>query len=167
MNGPLHFVSDLPGVPAVYAMYGGRGRGAYVAYVGLAKSLRTRVDQHLVRRDSSVTTRASAVSLNPDLVTEVRWWGHPDFDKQDVLEAAELVAFDVFEPALRSRGNITDRAKALYADSQFCEQMRSLFSDRPQGVLVLPTLREAWERITELEERVRALEKRLAEAGDS
>lgn len=97
-------ITDLPSVPAVYAMYGGQGRSQYVAYVGLAKKLRGRVDQHLVRRDSSVTTGVSAVSLNSDFVTQVRWWTHPDFDKQDILEAAELVAFDVLEPSLRSRG---------------------------------------------------------------
>jgi hypothetical protein len=94
-------------------MYGGRGRGLHVAYVGLAQKLRTRIEQHLIRRDNSVTTGASAACLNPDLVTEIRWWTHPDFEKIDVLEAAELVAFDVMEPALRSRGNITDRAKTL------------------------------------------------------
>ena len=51
------------------SMHGGRGRGAHVVYV--AGKLKQRVEQHLVRRDSSVTTGASAVCLNPDLVTEV------------------------------------------------------------------------------------------------
>src|SRR5262245_53537191 len=119
MTMPIHNVYDLPSVPAVYAMYGGQGRGAYVAYVGLGKSLRGRIEQHLVKRDSSISTGVTAVCLNPDKVTEVRWWEHPEFEKQDVLEAAELVAFDVLEPALRSRGNITDRAKALYARAEF------------------------------------------------
>jgi hypothetical protein len=94
-------ISDLPNVPAIYAMFGGQDRSRYVAYVGLGSKLRSRVEQHLVRRDSSVTTGVSAVSLNPDFVSEVRWWEHPDFEKQDVLEAAELIAFDVLEPALR------------------------------------------------------------------
>ena len=83
----LTTISDLPNVPAVYAMFGGQGRSRYVAYVGLGSKLRGRVEQHLVRRDSSVTTGVSAVSLNPDKVTEVRWWVHPDFEKPDVLEA--------------------------------------------------------------------------------
>ena len=72
--------SDLPKVPAVYALYGGRGRGSYVAYVGQAVKLRVRIEQHLVRRDSSVVTGVAAVSLNPDHVTEVRWWVHPEFE---------------------------------------------------------------------------------------
>jgi hypothetical protein len=64
-------ISCLPGVPAVYAMHGGKGRGLHVAYVGIADSLKARVEQHLVRRDSSVATGTSAVCLNPDYVTEV------------------------------------------------------------------------------------------------
>jgi hypothetical protein len=81
---------------------------------------------------------------------------------QDVLEAAELVAFDVLEPALRSRGNITDRAKALYAETQFSETMRSFFTGLPSGVLLLPTLKIAMEKIASLEKRVQEMESRLA-----
>jgi hypothetical protein len=112
----IESVSGLPSVQAVYAMYGGQGRSLYVAYVGLASNLRQRLTQHLIRRDSSVMTGVSAVSLNPDLITEVRWWEHPDFARQEILEADELVAFDVLEPALRSRGGITDRAKQIYKE---------------------------------------------------
>jgi hypothetical protein len=83
---PTTTITDLPSVPAVYAMYGGQGRSQYVAYVGLAGKLRGRIEQHLVRRDSSVTTGVSAVSLNPECVTQVRWWQHPDFEKQDILK---------------------------------------------------------------------------------
>jgi hypothetical protein len=157
MSKPLSSVSDLPSIPAVYAMLGGRGPGGYVAYVGMGTSLRGWVEQHLVRRDSSVTTGTAAVCLVPDNVTEVRWWHRPDFDKQDVREAAELVAFDVLDPALRSRGKVTDRARPLYQDPQFYEAMKSLFTSSPAGVLVLPTLRDALERIARLEKRVAEL----------
>lgn len=142
-------------------MYGGQGRSRYVAYVGLGTKLRGRVEQHLIRRDSSVTTGVSAVSLNPDFVTEVWWWEHPDFDKQDVLEAAELVAFDELEPALRSRGGITDRAKQLYANQEFRSQMQDLFRHGPAGCLVIRSLPQAWEKIGELEERLRRIEEKL------
>ena len=157
----LTSISDLPNTPAVYAMFGGQGRSRYVAYVGLGSKLRGRVEQHLVRRDSSVTTGVSAVSLNPDYVTEVQWWEHPDFEKQDVLEAAELVAFDVLEPALRSRGGITDRAKQKYAEEEFRMNMTSLFSGEPAGRLVIRSLVEAWEKIDEIEERLRKVEEKL------
>ena len=35
---PKH-ISDLPQAPAVYALYGGRGRNSYVAYVGITARL--------------------------------------------------------------------------------------------------------------------------------
>ncbi len=85
-------------------MYGGQGRSRYAACVGLGSKLKSRVEQHLIRRDSNVTTGVSAVSLNPDYLTEVRWWERSDFDKQEVLEAAELVAFDVLKPAIMTIG---------------------------------------------------------------
>ena len=62
----------MPNVPAVYVMYGGRDR-KYIAYVGIGDELKCRVHQHLVKRDSSVVTGTSAVGLNPDYITEVRW----------------------------------------------------------------------------------------------
>jgi len=154
-------ISELPNVPAVYAMYGGRGRGVYVAYVGIADALKRRVMQHLVNRDSSVATGTSAVGLNPDYVTEVQWWEHPDFGERHVLEAAELVAFEVLDPALRSRGAISKRAQQLHADESFREKMRTLFLGEPTGRLVIPTLQDALERIAELERRLTALEGRL------
>ena len=155
-------VSELPSSPAVYAMYGGQGRSLYVAYVGLASNLRQRLTQHLIRRDSSVVTGVSAVSLNPDLITAVRWWEHPDFARQEILEAAELVAFDVLEPALRSRGWMTDRAKQMYQDESFREQMRQVFLGDPAGSLILPTLPQALERISDLERRVTELESAMS-----
>jgi hypothetical protein len=152
---------DLPNTPAVYAMFGGQTRSRYVAYVGIGTKLRGRVEQHLVRRDSSVTTGVSAVSLNPDHVTEVRWWEQSDFDKQEVLEAAELVAFDVLEPALRSRGGITDRARQLYAAEEFRAKMRRIFEGAPSGKLVVRGLADAWRRIDDIEGRLKTLEDRL------
>jgi hypothetical protein len=158
----LSFISELPGVPAVYALYGGQGRGLYVAYVGVADSLKRRIIQHLVSRDSSVATGTSAVGLNPDYVTGVQWWEHSDFTERHVLEAAELVAFDVLDPSLRSRGNIQEKARQLYGDKEFYQKMRSLFTGEPSGRLVIPTLQDVLERTAKLEERVRALEAKLS-----
>jgi hypothetical protein len=159
----LTSISDLPSVPAVYAMFGGQARSRFVAYVGLGSKLRGRIEQHLIRRDSSVTTGVSAVSLNPDYVTEVQWWEHSTFEKQDALEAAELVAFDVLEPALRSRGGITDRAKQLYKEQEFREQMIAVFSGEATGCLRIRSLAQACKRIGELEIRLREIETRLAD----
>lgn len=154
----LSLIADVPTVPAVYALWGGQGRAAYVAYVGLATNLRQRLTQHFVRRDSSVVTRASAVSLNPELITRVEWWECPDFAQQDVLEAAELLAFNALEPALRSRGGVTERARLLYRDGEFRQRMVTLFTGSAAGCLMFPTLWQALERIAELERRVEALE---------
>ena len=66
-------IADLPATPAVYAIQGGWGRYRYVAYVAIADDLKRRIDQHLVRRDSSITTGVAAASLAPDPVTEVVW----------------------------------------------------------------------------------------------
>ena len=160
-------ISGLPNVPAVYALYGGRKQKLYVAYVGVANHLKNRIVQHLIRRNSSVTTGTSAVGLHPDYVIEVRWWEYPGFRDRAVLEAAELVAFDVFDPALRSRGNIRQQAEQLYADDKFREEIRSLLTDEPAGRLRPLTLQNVLERVADLEERLKAIEKRLGEVSES
>ena len=154
-------IALLPNVPAVYAMYGGRGQALYVAYVGVADRLRGRVEQHLERHDSSVTTGAAAVGLNPDHVTEVRWWVDPSFAERPVLEAAELVAFEVLNPALRSRGRVQGQARQLADDAAFADRMRTLFGGPPAGRLVVPTLQDALDRIATLERRLDELAKRV------
>jgi len=156
-------ISDVPNVPAVYAMYGGEDPNLYIAYVGITTSLKDRISQHLIRRDSSVATGTSATCLNPDYVTKLEWWVYPEFNNEATLQAAVLVAFEVFEPALRSRGNISSKAKNIYADTKFREKMRNLFSSEPAGSISFPSLQNAWSRINELEERIILLEKRLNE----
>jgi len=160
----LTSISELPNTPAVYALYGGQGRGLYVAYVGVADALKRRIIQHLVSRDSSVATGTSAVGLNPDYVTEVRWWEHSEFVERHVLEAAELVAYDVLDPALSSRGNMRQKAKQLYANEEFRQKMRSLFAGEPAGRLRILTLQDVIERIVEMEERLKAVERKLAKS---
>ncbi len=154
-------MAQLPGKPAVYALCGGKGARAYVAYVGIAGNLRRRVRQHLVNRDSSVTTGVTAVSLNPDLVTEVRWWEHRLFRKAQGRAAAELIAFEVLAPVMRSRGGKKMVGEDLSKESDFGGEMRTLFTGRPSGVLTLPTLTDAIARIEELEERVQRIEEAM------
>lgn len=154
-------VAKLPASPAVYALYGGKGASLHAAYVGVADSLRGRVEQHLVRRDSSVTTRVAAACLNVDAITEVRWWVHPRFAEREALEAAELVAFDLLEPTLRSRGSIRKAARQLYEDEAFAPMIRQLLQGEPAGRLVLPTLQDALARIDTLEQRLATVEAEL------
>jgi choline dehydrogenase-like flavoprotein len=155
-------LADIPAVPAVYALYGGRGAARSVAYVGVAERLKLRIRQHLVSRDSSVVTGASVVRLNPDLITEVAWWTSPMFVERAHLEAAEMAAFDVLQPTLRSRGASQMEARQLYQDERFSAEMRALFAAEPAGRLTILTLADALERIADLERRVAALEARLA-----
>lgn len=155
-------IADVPGRPAIYALYGGRGRGLRAAYVGSARELRNRITQHLIRRDSSISTGAAVVTLNADLVTQVHWWEHASFSDEAHLLAAELVAFDTLDPTLRSRGQPQGRAMQLSIDPVFKDEMRQLFHAEPTGLLSLPTLQDALERIERLEERLQALEKLLA-----
>ena len=49
------------------------GLKSYVAYVGMGGNLKQRIEQHLIKRDSSVTTGTSAVGLNTDHVRRVDW----------------------------------------------------------------------------------------------
>lgn len=156
-------LSALPSVPAVYALYGGRGAVRSVAYVGVAERLKQRIRQHIVSRDSSVVTGVSVVRLNPDLITEVAWWTHPAFAERSGLEAAEMVAFDALQPTLRSRGASQSEARRLYQDEGFYAEMSALFAAGPAGTLAILTLSDALERIAELERRVATLEARLGD----
>ena len=150
-------VAQLPNDPAIYAMYGG-GERRWVAYVGMAGHVRQRVEQHLVLRDSSVATGTSTVGLNPDHVRAVEWWQHSLFSDKTDRAAAELVAFDVLEPALRSRGGINKLARERAGQPDFRAQMVALFKGPPTGRVLLPTFDELVERIEELERRLESLE---------
>ena len=119
-------------------MFGGDAPRAWVAYVGLVSNRRTRLTQHFVRRDSSVVTGTTAVGLNVDHVRAVFWWQHPLFGDEGARHAAEFVAFDVLDPALRSRGSVTSAALALYEDAKFESAMEVLFRGPPTGRLLLP-----------------------------
>lgn len=148
----------------MYAVYGGRGGRRYVAYVGVTDRLRKRVRQHLINRSSSVTTGTSATGLNPDYVTEVRWWEHPAFSDKATREAAERMASEVFDPSLRSRSEMSSEARRRY-DASFRREMRSLFRGDPTGRLTIPNLKDAMERIVQLERRLASLAKRVKHPG--
>jgi len=135
----------------------------YGAYVGLAIQLKVRIIQHLVRHDSSVTTGVQAVSLNPDYVTKVGWWEHKDFADSFKLAAAELIAFDVLDPALRNRGTIPEEARRLHTDEGYHLKMQELFQGEASGCFMVPTLQSAFENILTLESRVIELERRIHE----
>jgi hypothetical protein len=138
-------------------MYGGDERPD-VAYVGMGEKLRQRIRQHLVLRDSSATTDSGAVRLHPNDVSAVAWWEDAAFADALALAAAELVAFDVLEPRMRSRGGITAAAQAKAAEEPFRAEMTAIFGGEPTGRLELMTF-------ARLVRRVAALERRLDQLG--
>jgi hypothetical protein len=157
-------ILKLPNAPAAYVLFGGTEGKRYVAYVGIADRLKRRIEQHLITRDSSVATLTSATGLNPDYVTELHWWGHRRFSHRNVLIASELIAFDHFQLALRSRGNVPKSALKLYNDQEFQDEIEELFNREPSGRFVIPTLQDAIKRIEQLEKRIRALENQLRQS---
>jgi len=114
-----------------------------------------------VKRDRSVATGTTAVVLNPDFVTEVKWWEHPNFSERSFRQAAELVAFDVLQPSLKSRGRTKKESLQLYEDLKFRENMHDIFTSEPAGHLIILTLQDALAKIEELELRIKELEKRI------
>jgi hypothetical protein len=152
---------DVPRIPAIYAMHGGEPPRTWVAYVGMAGEIQGRLIQHFVRRDSSVVTRSSAVGVNIDFVRHVEWWEHPAFQDGDRLHAAELIAFEVLDPALRSRGNPRRAAVLLSQEPEFRITMEPLFKGPPAGRLTLPMLWDTAAHLQKLEGRVEELEARV------
>lgn len=152
-------ISSLPNTPALYALYGGKGKRKFVAYIGIADKLRQRISQHLVRRDSSIVTGTSIVSLNPDYVTALAWWEYPEFSKREYLEAAEEIAFKIFNPVLRSRGNLTDRGEQLLRDVDFNKKMVEICKAAPSGALEFPDFQELLEKVDNLESEIIILKK--------
>ena len=159
---PIDRIAAVPRVPAIYALCGGRGGGAHVAYVGTAANLRRRIEQHLEHRNSSVSTGVAVASLNPALVTEVRWWSDPPFAERAALHAAEVLAFDILDPALRSRGPVSTEARSRASQPEYRERVGALLSSPPSGRLMLPTLEDALGRIAALERQVSDLMARQA-----
>lgn len=144
-------------------MYGGERPRNWVAYVGIAGSLQGRLIQHFVRRDSSVVTRSSAVGVNIDLVSHVDWWEHPQFSDDDHRHAAEMIAFEVLDPALRSRGNPRRAAAELTRDATFRAAITELLNSAPSGRFIPPRIADVAADVRKLAERVSRLESALQE----
>ena len=150
-------VREIPASPGVYCLLGYAVRGAYAAYVGIGGNLRNRVSQHLEYRNSSVTTGVSAVSLDAVQVCGCRWWTDASLENSVRRNALELVAFDVLDPVLRSRGGISHEARELSQNDEFQAWAKS-FMATPSGEASFPGLMELMQEVRELRQRVQALE---------
>lgn len=153
------YFSDVPKCAGIYALCAGRGKAMYVAYVGTAKNIKQRIVQHLLRRDSSIVTGTSAVSLNPDKVSEVRWWVNKEFD--GFMQEAELVAFEVLQPVLRSRQKKSPPVHYIASKKSFANRMLKIFTSSPSGRIEMPTFHDLLKELSELKQRVRCLEHKV------
>lgn len=84
--------------------------------------------------------------------------GTPGVSTRVELEAAELVAFDVLEPALRSRGGISSEARRRAGTDAFRAEMTELFRGPPAGRLALPSFPALAERVAAIERRLDLIE---------
>ena len=151
-------LSRIPKDPGIYAMY---DKSNKVAYVGRSTNLRTRIRQHIIKRNSSVTTGVSATVLNPEKISYIKWWVHETFSNENCLKAAEQIAFEELDPILRSR----NKAKSILENQDFCKQMKDLFKSEPSGLFrpnSLDNLANLVDNLVnlveELDERVSGLE---------
>jgi len=83
------------------------------------------------------------------------------FEKTERLKAAELIAFEILNPVLRSRGAVNRSASQLLSDKLFYEMFRNIFKGNPTGNISFPSLSDAFERMNELEQRIQKLETSL------
>ncbi|GGE57437.1 hypothetical protein GCM10011517_26540 [Actibacterium pelagium] len=150
----------LPNKSGVYCLLGSSVRSPYPAYVGIGTNLRNRVSQHLEYRNSSVTTGASAVSLDASQVGGCQWWTDPVLEDAIRLHAFELVAFDHLNPTLRSRGGIRSEARKLSKEGEFRTWAIELL-ENPSGTVHFPGISELTKTVQALTERVMELERSL------
>jgi len=155
---PAIEIASLPQVPCVYALISGTPSNRNIAYVGITGNLRVRIKQHLIDRDSSISTGTSAAMLNPDYVTEIQWWTSPIMKSKIGREAAEIIALDILQPTLQSRGSHSRAARAKSRTKPFVDDVTKLITSNSTGSLSIPTLVNIVSRLSELEERLDRLE---------
>ena len=154
-------IKHVPQFAGIYGFKGATDKVGSYCYIGLSGRLRDRISQHLLRRDSSVSTGVSSVSLNPDNIEECHWWVHEIFDDRDYLEAAELIAFEIFQPTLVSRGKPSSKAVEIIKREDFKDKMKNLFSNIPSGYIRFYDISWTVEKIKELEKEINELKKKI------
>ena len=151
-------LSEVPKQPGIYIL---RDRNGEVAYVGISKDVRSRIDQHLYRRDSSISTGVSTTMLNPDFVTKVEWWIRDVFSEKDVREAAELIAFGIFEPSLRSRGRTSSAAQEKLRDPGLKVQIEKILESPSDGFHIPKNLDNLCKVVVDLMKEVEDLKAKV------
>ena len=156
-------VKHLPQLPGINGFKRPNNIQDNYSYIGLSNKLRESVSQHLLKRDSNVTTGASAISLNPDKIAECHWWIHESFGTREYLEAAELIAFERFNLTLVSRVTPSARSLEISNDEGFKKQMDKLFLNVPSGYIKFYDLSWAINKIKELENEILELKRVISD----
>ena len=110
-----------------------------------------------------MTTGVAAACLNPDVVGKVCWWESDYFTDAGALKACEIIAFDLLNPTLRSRGGVETTTQRYLGDRGFTSEMRKVISGSPSGPLILRNLEDALERLDHHEELISRLESRISQ----
>jgi hypothetical protein len=154
-------ISDLPSCPALYALFGGTGKRKYVAYVGIADSLKRRAAQHLLNRDSSVATGTAAVGINPDYVTEIQWWEHRRFLTEQRWKQPNSLPSIFLIRHFAAESLFPRLALQLFKKITFKKEMQKLPGNNPAGSVSLPSLDKVARRLSRVEARLEEIEKHL------
>ena len=110
-----------------------------------------------------MTTGVAAACLNPDVVGKVCWWESDHFTDVGALKACEIIAFDLLNPTLRSRGGVETTTQRYLGDKRFNSEMRKVISGSPSGTLILRNLEDVLERLDRHDELISRLESRISQ----
>lgn len=153
-------LNNIPEGPGVYALY----EHDQAMLLGSAGNLRELAEQHLVgNRGPSADLRE--IIAHPERITKICWWQHPALEDGDRRIAARSVAIEVLAPVNRPRATLSGLGEVALADPEFVKSMNALFHGPPAGAFIPQSLDEMARSVFELEDRVAALERRLAEKG--
>ena len=95
-------ISVLPNdVVAVYGMY--RSIGKEPIYIGQTTTLKDRLSQPLHLWKFKYCHWTKRIFFQPQLYQGIHWWTHLEFKKIVTKQAAELIAFEQFNPIIQSQ----------------------------------------------------------------
>jgi hypothetical protein len=153
-------LNKIPDGPGVYALY----EQDRAMLVGSAPDLRALAEQHLAGSQGPSADLREVVP-HPERITRICWWQHPALADDGRRNAARAVAIQVLGPINRPRFTLSSLGEVALADPEFVKSMNALFHGPPAGAFIPQTLDEMARSVYELEDRVAALERRLAEKG--
>lgn len=153
-------LNKIPDGPGVYALY----EHDKAMLVGSAPNLRELAEQHMVGSQGPSEDLRTVIP-HPERITKICWWQHPAMEDDARRNAGRWVGIEVLRPLHRPRFTLSNLGEVALADPEFVKSMNALFHGPPAGAFVPQSLDEMARSVFELEDRVAALERRLAEKG--